>query len=312
MKRFNGFIDFNVLLGANLETLIRNGIIKDVTNGLKVSRYIIKIGEKKYFFKECNYKEAITELIVNEMLNYARIPNIKYDLAYINGIYGVISKDFKKEGYHYFSGAEILEEYEKGLKKGVSEAEDVEFRKVLQEEYENIYYSKSNVFEVIWHALEWHFKDFENRDNIVFKIMRQLCITHIKDMLILNQDRNASNWVIEENKNDANLVPDFDHGETFKDDNWSSLHINPLGEKYMTDNSYMEFEKFIKWSDKSTYKILLYLKSKLGMNNLDISIKRVEEKIGVSINEEVKEEIRNSLKKHQNKLDEILENDNER
>ncbi len=312
MKRLDGFIDFNSLLGANLEALIKNGIVQDITSGFKLTRYIIKIGDKKYFFKECSYKEAITELIVNEMLDYARIRNIKYDLACIDGCYGVISKDFKKEGYHYYDGDEILEEYRQGLRKQMSETEDKEFRKVLEEEYESMYYTSNNLLEVIWNALDYHFRDFENKDSLVSRTMRQLCITHMKDMLILNQDRNKFNWVIEESEKEANLVPDFDHGETFKDKHWSALHINPLGKKYMIDNSYKELEKFIKWSDKSTYKVLEYLKSKLGMNNLDIAIKKVEEKIGVPIHEDTKEEIRESFQKHQIKLEEILEKDNER
>jgi len=48
------------------------------------------------------------------------------------------------------------------------------------------------------------------------------------------------------------------------------------------------------------------------MNNLDIAIKKVGEKIGVPIHEDTREEIRESFQKHQIKLDEILENDNER
>lgn len=315
MQRLDGFIDFSALLGTNIETLIKNGIVKDITTkDLGIKRYIITIGGKDYFFKECNYRDAITELIVNEMLDYARIRNIKYDLVCINGIYGVISKDFKKEGYHYFKGDEILQEYyEKGLRKQKSETEDKEFRKILEEEYESKYYSSSNVLEVIWHALEYHFRDFENKDSLVSKTMRQLCITHMKDMLILNQDRNSTNWVIEENGEDANLVPDFDHGESFEDYNMNALHINPLGKQDVgRDNNYIELEKFIKWSDRSIDKILKYLRKKLGMDNLDIAIKKVEEKIGVPIHEDTKEKIRERFQKHQIKLDEILENENER
>ena len=312
MKRVDGFIDLSSLLGANIEKLIHRGILEDVTNQLTVKRYIIKIGDKDYFFKECSYQEAITELVVNEMLDYTRIRNIKYDLACIDGIYGVISKDFQKEGYRYYNGDEILEEYKQGLRKQISETEDKEFGKVLEEEYESMYYSTENVLELIWHALEYHFRDFENGDNLVLKTMRQLCITHMKDMLILNQDRNKTNWVIEESEKDANLVPDFDHGETFKDEYWNALHINPLGKEHMVDNSYRELKKFIEWSDGSIDKVLRYLRNKLGMKNLEISMKRVEKKIGVSIHEDVKEEIKDSFAKHQIKLDEILEKDKEK
>ena len=314
MKRLDGFIDFSALLGTNIETLIKSRIVKDITTkDLGIKRYIITIGDKDYFFKECNYRDAITELIVNEMLDYARIRNIKYDLACIDGCYGVISKDFKKEGYHYYDGDEILEEYRQGLRKQMSETEDKEFRKVLEEEYESMYYTSNNLLEVIWNALDYHFRDFENKDSLVSRTMRQLCITHMKDMLILNQDRNSTNWVIEENGDDANLVPDFDHGESFEDYNMNALHINPLGKQDVgRDNNYIELEKFIKWSDKSTYKVWEYLKSKLGMANLDIAIKKVEEKIGVPIHEDTKEKIRERFQKHQIKLDEILENENER
>lgn len=299
MKRVEGFIDLTGLLGANIETLIDRGFLEDVTNQLTVKRYIIKIGDKHYFFKECSYREAITELIVNEMLDYTRIRNIKYDLACIDGIYGVISKDFQ------------LEEYKQGLRKQISETEDKEFGKVLEEEYESMYDVTNNVFELIWHALEYHFRDFENGDNLVLKTMRQLCITHMKDMLILNQDRNKTNWVIEESEKDANLVPDFDHGETFKDEYWNALHINPLGKEHMVDNSYRELKKFIEWSDGSIDKVLIYLRNKLGMKNLEISMKRVEKKIGVPIHEDVKEEIKDSFAEHQIKLDEILQKDKE-
>ena len=61
MKRVEGFIDLTGLLGANIETLIDRGFLEDVTNQLTVKRYIIKIGDKHYFFKECSYREAITE-----------------------------------------------------------------------------------------------------------------------------------------------------------------------------------------------------------------------------------------------------------
>ena len=78
MKRINGFVEFNELLNVDLETLIEKGIVEDFSLNMS-KRLVIKIGEKKFVFKECSYVEAITELIVNEMLDIAKITNIKYE-----------------------------------------------------------------------------------------------------------------------------------------------------------------------------------------------------------------------------------------
>ena len=70
--------------------------------------------------------------------------------------------------------------------------------------------------------------------------MDQLCIVHILDILLLNEDRNKSNWVIEEDVNQASLVPMFDHGEAFKDEKWMALSVEPLSKKDSHTDIYIE------------------------------------------------------------------------
>ena len=98
MDRLDGYIDLDLLLKEDFEELKNQGIIEDLTQFFKL--YKINVNQKSYFFKQCGYQDAITELIVNEMLDYAEITNIKYDLACINGAYGVISESFEKDGYN--------------------------------------------------------------------------------------------------------------------------------------------------------------------------------------------------------------------
>ncbi len=310
MDRLDGYIDLDLLFKEDFEELKNQGIIEDLTQFFKL--YKINVNQKSYFFKQCSYQDAITELIVNEMLDYAEITNIKYDLACINGAYGVISESFEKDGYKYIKGYDILQEYEESLKKQIFKTKDKEYGKVLADDYEMFFYTSGNIFEIIWHALEYHYRDFKNKQEIVFKIMQQLSITHIKDLLILNQDRHSDNWIIEENKDDANLVRDFEHGLAFRDFYKNELRINPLGESSLISNNYEELEKFIKWSDKSMNKVIIDLRNKLGMENLKKSIKNVEKNIGIPIREDVKNDIITKFSEHIKKVDKILANKNEK
>ncbi len=311
MKRINGFVEFNELLNVDLETLIERGIVEDFSLNMS-KRLVIKIGEKKFVFKECSYVEAITELIVNEMLDIAKRPNIKYDLIHIGDYYGVISKDFNKKGYKYYSGEDLFEDYIKKLPKEADNSKDKEFRSFLLEEYERFsapFRDKKNNLELIWQVLEDHFREYDNKNEIVRKLMQQLCINHICDMLIYNQDRNSSNWIIEESENDANLVPAFDHGETFKKEYFfTGIIVDPINKKkYETPRIYTEVERFLKRSDKRYYEIFLELKDRLGMDTLKKAIKKVERKIKEPIKDVTKNEIIATFLEHQNNLNIVLE-----
>lgn len=311
MERINGFIDLDTILKKNFEELVNKGTVTDITSGLKKKRCIIDIGKYNYFFKECEYKEAITELIVSQMLDFAEIPNVKYDLAVLDGHYGVISNDFKKDGYNYFSGAEILEDYTKQLSIDLLRTENKEFRDALVEEHEKIYsaYTNNN-FELIWHAMESHYKNNPGRYKIVSKLMQQLAYQHLTDIVILNQDKNSTNWVIEEKDDKVNLVNPFDHGEALKDCNYSSLRVEPIGQDSDENNFdtdiYTELERFLNRSDNRNYRIFLDLKKKLGVSNLKLSIAKVEERIGVPIDEGVKEEMIATYEGHHKKLNDVL------
>lgn len=310
MDREEGFINLEKLLENDFNSLLEQDVVKDLVPDLRRAIYLIKTDNGQYFFKECPYEEAITELIVNEMLDFAGVKNIKYDLAKINGKIGVISADFKKSGYKYYNGMEILSDYIDGLPEEIAKTKDDELKKCLQEEYdlfkEN--YSTRNNFELIWHAIDSHFKDNPNREIIVSRLMRQLSIIHVSDMLIQNEDRNSTNWGIEEGQTDVNLINVFDNGEAFKEEHWMALRLAPLNPKERTTRVYKELERFLERSDESACRMLMYLKSRLGVSNLELSIQKVEQKIGEPIEDEVKEKIRKQFKKHQEKVNTVIEN----
>lgn len=311
MERIDGFVDLDILLQKNIEELTKKGIVQDVSMSSKKLKFIIKFNNSQYYFKECSYQEAITELLVNEMLDKIGMPNIKYDLAYINGHYGVISNDFKKHGKKYIEGTDIIEEYITNLPEEIEKQDDNDFKQILEDEYEKFKstysagYTKNN-FELIWHAIESHFKNFNNRNEIVIRIMNQLCIVHILDILLLNEDRNKSNWVIEEDVNQASLVPMFDHGEAFKDEKWMALRVEPLSKKDSHTDIYIELKQFLDRSASSYHKVLIELKNKLRVEILNTAMNNVEEKIGVELDEEIKNKILKNYKIHIEKLDEVL------
>ena len=122
--------------------------------------------------------------------------------------------------------------------------------------------------------------------------MDQLCIVHILDILLLNEDRNKSNWVIEEDVNQASLVPMFDHGEAFKDEKWMALRVEPLSKKDSHTDIYIELKQFLDSSASSYHKVLIELKNKLSVETLNIAINNAEEKIGTNLNEEIKNKIK--------------------
>ncbi len=315
MSRINGFKNLDELLPKSVDELIKQGIIKDDSYSFDKLLYNIKLNDSNYYFKECPYQEAIIELIVNEILDKLKIKNVKYDLAYLNGHYGVISKDFKKQGKKYTEGNEIIEEYINNLPGEIISQEDGEFKQILQEEYMKFRgsgilagYTKNN-FELIWNAIESHFKNFDNKHEIVSKLMTQLATTHLLDILLSNADRNKSNWAIEEDDTQANLVPIFDNGEAFKDGEWMALRVAPLSTEEIDNNIYTELEQFLKRSDSFYYNFFMELKDQINIGTLIDAMASVEKKIGVNIDDKTKNDILISYQEHLKKLDKVLKGD---
>ena len=273
--------------------------------------YHVDIDGIKYFFKECGYRDAITELLVSEMLSKLGIPNVKYDLTKFRYKKGVISKSFKKEGFEYISGIGIINEYLDALESECEKEKGTPHGDVLLEEYEMYKKRKDgnvsiNNLELIMHAVEYHVRNRKNPQKELKNIMNSLVKYYLTDILILNQDRNRSNWWIEENDDRIEVCPAFDHGEAIRESDWKSIRVEPFDESKQKANAYAELETFILKSDYSYFEEFVRLRNGLSLEVLDECFGIVESKIKYEIKADIKEKIKGIFKGHIEKIDEII------
>ena len=304
MERENGYL--------NLDLLQSRIKIKEYALRKKGAIYAIKLDDTDYYFKECSYQDAITELVVSEMLSKIDIPNVKYDLTQYKHKKGVTSRSFKKDGFRYISGREILDNYIKALEDECKKAKGTPFGEISLEEYErykNDVDAKHTVnnLELIMHAVEYHVKDRDDAVDEKYKILNTIVTYHLADILLSNQDRNRSNWVIEESDDYIGVVPAFDNADSFKDKNWMALRVQPIGDDLHPTNTYTEFEEFIARSDKRYLERFAEMREKLSIDTLEECIKIVEGKIKCEIRPDVKKKIIDFYRVHLEKIDGIFQ-----
>lgn len=207
MKRINGYIDVDRMLGVEKQKIYD---VKDMLAYLGSNNDTVTVQKKNansqfvfsfkyhgttYYFKFDSLVSPYNELIAYYIAKDFGLSPIKYDLATLGVYDGVISKDFKDKRAKYILGSEILK----------SVYGDVDLRK-----YNNL--------EDIWFALEDYFKDREDMQEIVSKIMNQLVRLFIFDMLLGQEDRHYDNWGIVEYLNGViELQPVFDNSRILVD-----------------------------------------------------------------------------------------------
>ena len=121
------------------------------------------------------------------------------------------------------------------------------------------------------------------------------------------QDRNRSNWWIEENDDSIEVCPAFDHGEAIRESDWKSIRVEPFDESRKKANAYSELESFISKSDYSYFEEFVRMRNGLSLEILDECLGIVESKIKCEIKPDIKEKIRETFKGHIEKIDEIIE-----
>ena len=141
-----------------------------------------------------------------------------------------------------------------------------------------------NNLEVIWQAIEHKYKD-SNVNIDLEKIMNDLILVFIFNILVMQNDGMAQNWVLEESAYGVNVGLLYDFADTFKfDDNNEypkcnlSTNFNDVGL-----GTYRILEEFLKVSD-AVYVSLFQEKFNMLTEEVFIKlIERVEHKIECSI-----------------------------
>lgn len=152
--------------------------IDDYVEGRKRKQWLISTeegNETKYLFKydSINY-ELYSELIASELAKQIGLEAANYDLATLNGINGLLTQSFLRQGDILVSGREVL-------------ADGAKIAKV-----NNLGTTIGlNSLDSIVTSLSLRY-NFTNINEIITDLLKMWCL----DLLILESDRNETNWSI--------------------------------------------------------------------------------------------------------------------
>ena len=284
MKRINGFLNIDSYFIKNYKKKYVNEFVKKVSD----IHYIITINGHNYYFKKL--KNPYTELLAYEVAAFLGLKSVSYDLAIFQNMYGVISEDFKDKNCKYVSGQDILFEYSRSPR-CMTYLENMGLEQTEVNDYPNNapYSYNINNLEIIWQAIEYKYKQLGINIDME-KIMNDLILIFIFNILVMQNDGMSQNWVLEESAYGVNVGLLYDNAEAFKfvegkhspQCNFST-NFNDVGL-----GTYAILEEFLKVSDKVYVDLF---KEKFNMLTEDVFLKliqRVEYKIECSIPSEIK------------------------
>ena len=284
MKRINGFLNIDSYFIKNYKKKYVNEFVKKVSD----IHYIITINGRNYYFKKL--KNPYTELLAYEVAAFLGLKSVSYDLAIFQNMYGVISEDFKGKNCKYVSGQDILFEYSRSTK-CMTYLENMGLEQTEVNDYPNNapYSYNINNLEIIWQAIEYKYKQLGINIDME-KIMNDLILIFIFNVLVMQNDGMSQNWVLEESTYGVNVGLLYDNAEAFKFGEGKhspqcnfSTNFNDVGL-----GTYAILEEFLKISDKVYVDLF---KEKFNMLTEDVFLKliqRVEYKIECSIPNEIK------------------------
>ena len=253
---------------------------------------------KEYYLKDIreNVNTLYCELIAEKLLDKLNLPHINYYLADFFGNAYLISNSFIKDGIKYVSGYKILDEYKDSINI-------------------NLDINDMNNLETIWNALEYRYTKMFNKNKareIVSKLMDELTTLFSFDIVISNDDRHQSNWMIEESKHNISLSMIFDNEYMLNfyldDDSLNSFALGVYPEDTEHFTYYVDIiKKYIRDSSSEFIDKLITIYNRLSIDVFLECIKEVEKEFQFIIPRENKELIINSYKKHYELLGQILD-----
>lgn len=274
--RNKGYLDIH--FNNSFDSLIQNGNItkldryKDCSfNKVEDYKNCFYFNDYNLFFKEDN-GTIYNELIGSKIAKYLNINAVNYDLVCINSfgkkINGVVSKDFRIEGYNLIKLSDI-------------NCDD----DVIS--LDSVYYD-----------LDKYFSSYDNKDKIIDNIMNNLIIELSCDYLIGNIDNGKYNKELLVSSNDGMLTPYFDFGMIFNFKG-TSFKFDSNSSCYLYDN----INDLIN-SKYGNYFINMY--EKLNPFVLEELIKEVEKDIEYSLPDNYKNIIFLSYSRHYEVIGELI------
>lgn len=285
MERKDGFLDLNKHFNQSYHDLINNGILRYDNSYLqlfdengKKSNHWITINNENYYLKRSNYWEQ--ELVTEELFKLLSLENLHYDVAILDNVVYVISEDYRKKGYDYITGREILENFYTEVKKEEKTFFKDNYGLRLNARKEKVGNLLNNL-EDSWLALAYRYRNNPDKDKIIYEIVNELKMRFlVRGILLMDSDYHANNWVIEEDDKVA-LVPNFDNESTLMTD----IYGLPFGvsKENVNNSAYSQLEYFLSVSDSENVNLFIDLYDKAGPELLQEAILKVEQERGIKI-----------------------------
>jgi len=322
MKRVNGYRDLDEYFKRILK---RKNIDRDILEAKKVIRQELGGASSMFWFKyfgvdvlfkcfESEY-QVFSELISQELANHLGFRTAQYDAATFEGRKGVISYNFKKEGYTYVPLFEILDEYEANIR--YDEKDHNTFKDYYISEYisQDRDYIITNL-EDIWNALEMYFTKFPNKNDIVENLMDKLTDYFCYQIISGNYDLHASNILvaIAKDNTDADLAPIYDNEDMFQLSE-KVIYKFPNTPRLMVSRedvvigltAHEMLEEYLKISDGYFVGKFKRLVSQLNQDTIFELIKEVEKRIEIEIPYDIKFNISMEFNNNLNEINKIIE-----
>ena len=236
------------------------------------------IEDKNWFLKISHLtslrKELIVELLAEELARNIPIETISSEIVFCgNDKYGLISQSYLVSDYTIGSGSTISLEY---------------FQKEMPP-----------TLETIWESLNYHFREYPNRKNIILGFMKELTERYVFSFITMNRDFHLKNFEFLENNQHAVLVPMYDMDLSF-DTHFEEKHNSLMA--INTENIYEDFKNYYYSSSEYFQKEVERMLSILTPEFIWKSLETVEHLHGLIIPENIKKNIYTTYEVHYEKI----------
>lgn len=285
MRRIEGFIDVNKILKDNITSFDEKELniinYKGACNN-KIN-FSFNYDKEEYFYKYKYNSIAYNELVAGELLEDFDLPHIEYDLAIFNGCKGVISKNYKDNNFKYISGEDILNKFW----------------------IDDLYVEQHNNLDDIWDALEYRYRNHQNKREIISNLMNKIVKLYIFDIIACQSDRHSLNWEIMENDNNIDLAPIYDNEKILSTSGRNSF-ISLTTEQYFNEIIFKSIENFQKVSAENYVELLKQNLCLISDENLNSIFERIENKTGYPMPDNYKKYYLSEYQSHRKKLEKFF------
>lgn len=290
----------NLNIDYNKYNLLKEkGIIEEINDpeGRKYT-FFLNINDKSIFFKECSKEGIVNELIIDNICKLFNKDVLEQDYGYITDkynrkVYGLISNNYKEDDYSYISLDTILNDYYVYITNN-------------NINYENIRIYELVNLETIWQALEYRYRNTNNSEEIVKKLMEELTSRFLIDILTGQNDRHEFNIEIKEKGNDIKLANIYDNEEGLMYDKFD-MGVTMDSLKYKGDYMTSLLNEFFNISESKYIDIFNSMLDKLSIDKFKAIVNDIKLQVkDLEVSDNYFDELINRYSKYYNEYKNIV------